>query len=118
MARTRRPRPAHTTAADLDPGLQPERTTMAWSRTGLALVAVSAVLLRWTPHYGPHMAALPVVTGLAAMVVVATQRRRTTRAVTAIRDGAAPADPAAPLLMVGLVLAVSVAALVLVALDH
>ncbi|MFI1580462.1 DUF202 domain-containing protein [Embleya sp. NPDC020630] len=32
--------------APLDPGLQPERTRMAWSRTALAFVANGALLVR------------------------------------------------------------------------
>lgn len=73
------------TAARTDPGLQPERTTLSWSRTGLALVTVSAVFLRWLPHYGPAMLLLPLLTLVCAIVITMTHNRRTRRAVAGIR---------------------------------
>lgn len=73
------------TAAGTDPGLQPERTTLSWSRTGLALVTVSAVFLRWLPHYGPAMLLLPLLTLVCAIVITMTHNRRTHRAVAGIR---------------------------------
>lgn len=36
-----------------DPGLQPERTVLAWGRTTLTLVTASAIFLRWIPEHGP-----------------------------------------------------------------
>lgn len=50
-----------------DPGLQAERTTLAWVRTGLALTVVSLLLTRLT---GSGPAGLAV--GLCGMVVGAT----------------------------------------------
>lgn len=81
------------TAADLDPGLQPERTTMAWSRTALACILVSAVFLRWLPFYGPALLLLPLLTALAALTIAGTQRRRTRRGVHAIRHDGLEVDP-------------------------
>jgi hypothetical protein len=80
--RRRRPR---VTAAGLDGGLQPERTTLSWGRTGLALVTVSAVFLRWLPHYGPAMLLLPLLTLVCAIAITVTHNRRTHRAVAGIR---------------------------------
>ena len=34
-----------------DPGLQPERTAMSWTRTGLAMLVCAATLLRWADAY-------------------------------------------------------------------
>jgi hypothetical protein len=59
-----------------DPGLQPERTALAWGRTMLALVTASAFVLRWLPAYGPPILMLPVISGGAALAIYLTQRRR------------------------------------------
>ncbi|WP_312977226.1 DUF202 domain-containing protein [Corynebacterium sp.] len=59
-----------------DPGLQPERTSMAWGRTSMAYLVAAAVTLRWVPYYG---VAVVLVTGglvLVALGIYAGQRRR------------------------------------------
>jgi uncharacterized membrane protein YidH (DUF202 family) len=52
-----------------DEGLAPERTQLAWSRSGLAVVVAVGVLARrvWTLHDGAGVAAL-VVVGVGALV--------------------------------------------------
>lgn len=63
-----------------DPGLQPERTSMAWGRTSMAYLVAAAITLRWVPHYG---ATVVIVTGglvLVALGIYAGQRRRYRRA--------------------------------------
>ncbi len=59
-----------------DPGLQPERTVLSWTRTTVALTVASAVLLRWAAHY-PALVYI-VIAGMATMAlwIYATQRRR------------------------------------------
>lgn len=59
-----------------DTGLQPERTILAWGRTMMALVAVSAIFLRWLPHHGLPILALFAVAVSAAAAINLTQRRR------------------------------------------
>jgi uncharacterized membrane protein YfcA len=59
-----------------DPGLQPERTTLAWGRTMLALVTVSAIFMRWLPHHGFPILLLFGVSSAAAAAIYFTQRRR------------------------------------------
>ncbi|WP_151525090.1 DUF202 domain-containing protein [Serinicoccus kebangsaanensis] len=78
--------PRHGTAAAVDAGLQPERTTLSWSRTLLALVTVSAISLRWTPLYGAAILLVPGGALLGALVIGATQRRATARRVRAIHE--------------------------------
>lgn len=106
MAPPRRP---SVTAGGVDPGLQPERTAMAWSRTWLALVTISAVFLRWVPHYGAGMMVLPILTLTVAGVILATQRRRLRRGVQSLHDHVLAADPVAPLGIVGVLLTLGVA---------
>jgi hypothetical protein len=59
-----------------DPGLQPERTTLAWGRTMMALATVSAIFLRWLPHHGFPILLLFAVSSGAALAIYLTQRRR------------------------------------------
>lgn len=59
-----------------DLGLQPERTTLAWGRTMLALVTVGAIFLRWLPRHGLPILLLFGVATAAAAAIYFTQRRR------------------------------------------
>ncbi|HEU4666626.1 MAG TPA: DUF202 domain-containing protein [Arthrobacter sp.] len=67
---------ATRTAGHGDPGLQPERTSLAWGRTMLALVTVSAIFLRWLPQHGLPILLLFAVSSAAALAIYLTQRRR------------------------------------------
>jgi uncharacterized membrane protein YidH (DUF202 family) len=62
-----------------DPGLQPERTTMAWGRTMMAFVVVAAVFLRWLPHHGPFVLVLFGLSVLTAAAIYLGQRARYAR---------------------------------------
>ena len=75
-----------------DPGLQPERTSLAWRRTALAVVFNAILLLRaGLQEQGPHLLALGVIlcVGAAAMMRASARRdvelRATARAPTATR---------------------------------
>lgn len=89
----------------LDPGLQAERTAMAWQRTALGVGGVGAVLLH---EAGADLLAaiaggLGLLFALALLLAVDARYDRTVRRIEANRSPASP----------GLVGAVSVAALVL-----
>lgn len=78
-----------------DPGLQPERTALAWGRTVLTLIAASAVCLRWVPEQGPFVLAMFGLTVAAGSGIYFTQRRRYGRSVEGIRAGRLSPDIAA-----------------------
>lgn len=73
-----------------DPGLQPERTELAWRRTALALGAGSLIALRLLPVAFGHPAwAFGGVAGLVAAAVLWLSARRRYRAVNDVlgREG-------------------------------
>ena len=76
-----------------DPGMQPERTALAWRRTALSMAAGSLVALRiFAPSLGPWAVAPAVVAFAIAVVVFAASElryRRNHRALTANRESSA-----------------------------
>lgn len=109
-----RPRLSLITAADVDPGLQPERTTMSWSRTAMALIIVSAIFVRWWPLFGTPVLMLPAITMLASSLILMTQHRRLTERVRAIHNEAFEVQPSAKVSLVGLALFLGITGVVLV----
>ena len=67
-----------------DAGLQPERTSLSWTRTTFALLTASAIFVRWISHHGPFTLLPFLVCLVAALGIEITQRARYHRAVTAI----------------------------------
>ncbi|RLV57425.1 DUF202 domain-containing protein [Aeromicrobium phragmitis] len=55
---------------------QPERTRLAWGRTALSLLVVSALFLRWAPDAGVLVLAPVIVSGAFALAIVTAQQRR------------------------------------------
>ncbi|NKX52945.1 DUF202 domain-containing protein [Arthrobacter mobilis] len=90
--RRREPGPVH-----YDAGLQPERTSLAWGRTTLAMVVAAAIFLRWAPQHGWFVGTLIAVTLAAALAINLTQKRRYHRAVRGIAAESVRADVMAAL---------------------
>ena len=70
-----------------DPGLQPERTSLAWARTLLTLLSVSALFLRWMPYHGVFVGTLLAVALLTAGIIWLTQQRRYVRSASGLDRG-------------------------------
>lgn len=100
-----------------DPGLQPERTLLAWRRTCLALAVASAVVVRFAGEsLGASAAVLGVAgvaTAAAAYIRAARRYRRAHEGLT--RDSALPIDGLALALMTLTLLLICVGALAYVA---
>lgn len=75
-----------------DPGLQPERTSLAWGRTLLTMITVSALFLRWMPYHGSFVAVLVALSLATALAIWTTQQRRYTRSASGVRNGQIHAD--------------------------
>jgi uncharacterized membrane protein YidH (DUF202 family) len=83
----------------LDPGLQPERTELAWRRTALAIAIGSVVSLRIFPLLLPADAAAwglaPGILGIgAACVFWVAARRRQLQTTAALQSSNAPGPTA------------------------
>ncbi|MEU4428242.1 DUF202 domain-containing protein [Actinoplanes sp. NPDC024001] len=76
--------PGACPAEPRDPGASPERTRLAWRRTGLSAAAVALLATRpaFAPEAGPAqwLVASAAMIGWAAMVAVALHRARGLRA--------------------------------------
>lgn len=59
-----------------DPGLQPERTSLSWTRTILSLTICSLTMLRWAHAYPASIYILVIVIGLLGVALLLTQGRR------------------------------------------
>lgn len=75
-----------------DPGLQPERTTLAWGRTVLGFITAAAICLRWMSHHGTFVLVLFAVAVSAGAAIYLTQRARYTRSSSGIAAERLAAD--------------------------
>ena len=66
----------NSVTGQFDPGLQPERTALAWQRSALALAGASVVLARVTFQSVGPLTVVVVLLGIThAAVIFATSRR-------------------------------------------
>jgi hypothetical protein len=70
---------------------------LSWGRTLLLFATVSAVFLRWLPHYGGWMVVLAFLAASTAAGIYLSQRRRYRRQSRGIRAGALEPDAVAVL---------------------
>lgn len=70
-----------------DPGLQPERTELAWRRTALSLVVAATIFLRWMPHHGWIAGPLVAASTITALAITSSHKRRLHRATHGIIRG-------------------------------
>ncbi|WP_026551673.1 DUF202 domain-containing protein [Arthrobacter sp. H20] len=92
-----------------DPGLQPERTTLAWGRTLLALVVSGVLFVRWLPQYGWFAGILIAALLTAALGIYVSQRLRYNRNLNGMSTGALKAEVGAVLWISAVVVAVGAA---------
>ncbi|MFJ2618670.1 DUF202 domain-containing protein [Glutamicibacter sp. NPDC087344] len=100
-----------------DPGLQPERTVMAWGRTLISFLVVAGVFLRWQPHYGSGILIMIGIALCTAAGIYLSQRRRYARMAHGVKNERIQADVVAVLVMTCAMLALGAGAIVLVALG-
>jgi uncharacterized membrane protein YidH (DUF202 family) len=60
-----------------DPGLQPERTELAWQRTMISFVAAALLLTRWAGHFGGLVVAMVALACVGAGYILLEAHRRT-----------------------------------------
>ncbi|MFC6878850.1 MULTISPECIES: DUF202 domain-containing protein [Actinomadura] len=80
-----------------DPGAQPERTALAWSRTTLALIVTGLLCIRLAPTWTGAAVASAVVCGSAGLLLHRARARLGARN-GRLRAGRPVADPASVLL--------------------
>ncbi|WP_301498356.1 DUF202 domain-containing protein [Corynebacterium sp.] len=59
-----------------DPGLQPERTNLSWSRTAMRLMLTATAMLHWVSSYGRPVVLVAGLLAYVGLVIYMTQVRR------------------------------------------
>jgi uncharacterized membrane protein YidH (DUF202 family) len=91
-----------------DPGLQPERTLLAWRRTLLTLIVVCTIFLRWIPHFG-LITLVPVILSLiASLLIQIALNARYRKSARGLKDEHVPAPLREVVVLGGTVIVLSV----------
>lgn len=101
-----------------DPGLQPERTSMAWARTSLAYLVAAAITLRWVPHHGAAVALVTAGLTLVALGIYAGQRRRYRDAAVGVANERLSASGGAVIVLTLCTVALGVFSVVLIVVEN
>ena len=74
-----------------DPGLQQERTNLAWDRTGLSIMVTSGILLRaMGSPYPQAWHVLPLLAFVVGLALLATDRHRYLARWQRLQEGGSP----------------------------
>jgi uncharacterized membrane protein YidH (DUF202 family) len=73
-----------------DPGLQPERTELAWQRTMISFVAAALLLTRWAGQLGGLVVSMVALAGVGAGYLLLQAHRRTRLIAPTFPDRAVP----------------------------
>jgi len=109
---------SHPPSEQFEDGLQRERTALAWTRTALALIVASSVLLRYlgAPYFG--LAYVPAYVTLVAGIVVLWLAARDDRLQGKDAAGAAQLRPSRAWTVGVIAFTVNVASLLSIALRR
>lgn len=88
-----------------DPRDQPERTSLAWTRTLTGMLAASLLLIRWLTTAGVVVLPLLLLTISSAFGILATQRTRLRRDWRGLARRSVPAEVGSVVLLTATVLA-------------